>query len=42
MPSVPMLAALRPKWPQICRVKEAIEVLPLVPVMVTTVSGCSP
>jgi hypothetical protein len=41
-PVVPMLAAGLPSRSQICRVKEATEVLPLVPVTATIVRGCTP
>jgi hypothetical protein len=41
-PVVPKFAADRPIADQICRVKVATEVLPLVPVTATTVSGCAP
>ena len=41
-PVVPILAASRPEAAQIWRVKLATEVLPLVPVTATTVSGCAP
>ena len=37
-----MLAAALPACSQICRVKEATDVLPLVPVTATIVSGCLP
>jgi hypothetical protein len=39
MPTVPMLAALKPSALQICRVNAATEVLPLVPVTATMVLG---
>ena len=41
-PVVPMLAAAKPACSQICRVNEATDVLPLVPVTATIVSGCAP
>ena len=37
---VPMLAASWPSAAQICRVKAATEVLPLVPVTAPTTRGC--
>src|ERR1700728_833452 len=39
MPTVPMLAAENPSAAQICRVKAATEVLPLVPVTAAIVPG---
>ena len=39
MPKVPTEAALSPNPDQICRVKSAVEVLPLVPVTATMVAG---
>lgn len=42
MPTVPMLAALRPQAAKIWRTKAAIEVLPLVPVIAATISGWRP
>ena len=41
-PTVPKLTAVSPSASQICRVKLAQEVLPLVPVIATTTSGWVP
>ena len=42
MPTVPRLAESRPRRDRICRTKSATELLPLVPVTATTVSGWRP
>ena len=42
MPSVPRLAAFKPKLRQICRAKLTVELFPLVPVTAAIVAGCAP